>query len=72
MAHRGSSKGSGEFLSWGFLSCELGVKWWFTILLILWIWVVQGSSQFLTRSQVANHHLTYLMNLDYTRCWSNF
>jgi len=42
MAHRGSLKGGGEFLSWDFLSCELGHKWWFTILLISWIWVAQG------------------------------
>jgi len=39
MTHRGSSKGGGEFLPWGFLSCELGHKWQFTILLISWIWM---------------------------------
>jgi len=37
MAHWGLSKGSEEFLSWGFLSYELGHKWRFTILLISWI-----------------------------------
>jgi len=34
LAHWGTSKGGGEFLSWSFLSCELGHKWRFTILLI--------------------------------------
>jgi len=34
MAHQGSSKGGREFLSCGFLSCELGHKWRITILLI--------------------------------------
>ena len=70
VAHWGSSKGSGEFPSWGFSSCELGHKWRFTILLISWIWVAQGSSQFLAlihilwaRSQVVNLHLAYLMDL---------
>jgi len=69
MAHQTSSKGGGEFLSWGFLSCEQVHMWWFIILLISWIWVAQGSSQFLAlililwaRSQVANHHLVYLMD----------
>ena len=47
MAHQGSSKGGEEFLSWGFLSCELGHKWGFTILLISWIWVVQGVTPWL-------------------------
>jgi len=47
VVHRGSSKRGGEFFSWGFLSCELGHKWQFTILLISWIWMAQGSSQFI-------------------------
>jgi len=78
IAHWGLSKGGREFLSWAFLSCELGHKWQFTVLLILSIWVTQGSFQFLalililwTRSQVANHHLAYLMDLCGARRCSN-
>jgi len=37
VTHQGSSEGSGEFLSYGFLSCEPGHKWRFIILLISWI-----------------------------------
>jgi len=69
VAHRDSS-GSGEFLSWVFLSYELGHKSQFITFLNSWIWMAQGSSQFLAlifilwaRSQVVNHHLAYLLNL---------